>query len=151
MMSSLRMTTCMWSLILALSLGCTHQMAVSNKGFVWQSTLMDIRIGYKLGAAGDVQLEQGKEAISPAAAEMMEEVIPALVEAAVKAALTSTGLSVGGDLLEKCDISDIFDKAQDDEDETVVDPEAMEPKPEKRRRTPEEKAANRARREGSTR
>lgn len=129
---------------ICLVLGCSHQLGISNTGLVWQSTLMDIRIGYKLGVAGDVQLEQGKDAISPRAAEMLEEVVPALVEAAVKAALASAGISAAGSLLDQCDISSIFDKATDDEavvDEKTVEPEkAKKPGP---RRTPEEKEKNR--------
>ena len=140
-------TICMLSLILASSLGCSHQMGISNKGFVWQAHLANMRVGYKLVTAGDAQVEQGSEAISPRAAEMLEEIIPALVEAAVKAALASAGISAAGSLLDQCDISTIFDGVSDDE--PVVDEETVESEPSKKpgpRRTPEEKEANRAER-----
>ena len=131
-------------LLVCFCLSCSHQMGISNKGFVWQAHLANMRIGYKLVTAGDVQVEQGSEAISPRAAEMLEEIIPALVEAAVKAALASAGISAAGSLLDQCDISTIFDGVSDDE--TVVDPEKVEPEKAKKpgpRRTPEEKEANR--------
>jgi hypothetical protein len=124
-------------------------MGISNKGFVWQSTLMDIRIGYKLGAAGDVQLEQGKEAMSPAVAEALEAIIPQLVEAAVKAALASAGIGAVGDLIDSDTVSDLFgdDDDDDENDEHESDSGSSESKKKPGpRRTPEEKEANRAER-----
>jgi hypothetical protein len=136
------------ALVLCTSLGCSHQMAVSNTGFVWQSTLMDLRIGYKLGVADNVQLEQGKEAMSTQAAEMLEEILPEIVEAAVRAALVGAGVGAAGSLIEACPVP-LRDLLGGGDAEAVVDPEATEPEAAEkpgRRRTPEEKAANRAER-----
>jgi len=135
------------ALVLCSSLGCTHQMAISNTGFVWQSTLADIRIGYKLGVAGDAQLEQGKDAISRQAAEMIEEVLPELVEAAVKAALASAGVGAVGSLLDACP-APLRDIITDGVGEEPGDHGPDEVQPEGRRRTPAEKAANRKLRQG---
>ena len=82
------------ALVLCTSFDCSHQMAISNKGFAWQAHLLNLRIGYKLVTAAGVQVEQGSEAMS----EQMAEVLPVIVEKAVKAALICAGIGAAGQL-----------------------------------------------------
>jgi hypothetical protein len=100
------------ALVLLSNLGCTTSVGISNQGFCGHMTAFDIRIGLKYCSAGDVEVEQSKEAMSKQTAEMLEEIIPQLVEAAVKAALASAGIGAIGDI-----ISDYGD--DDDEDESA--------------------------------
>ena len=131
-------------LVLCSSLGCSTQGAISSQGFVWQGHLLNLRVGYKLTTAADVQAEQGSEAMSKQTAALLEEVLPDLVASAVKAALLSAGVGGVGSLLDACP-APLRDIITDGVGEELGDhgPEAQ---PEKRRRTPEEKEANRAER-----
>ena len=84
------------ALILTSSLGCMSSWAITNTGFCAHLSAFDVRIGLKYCDAGDAELEVSKEAISKQAAEMLEEVLPELIESAVRAALLASGVGAIG-------------------------------------------------------
>ena len=92
------------ALVLCSSLGCKSGIAVSNKGFCAQWALVDVRIGLTYCNAGDVELTHDKEASSEQFMEMAEEVVPDMVNAAVRAALACAGIGVVGGTLGGCDL-----------------------------------------------
>ena len=84
-------------LVLALSIsGCAYQMATDAWGFKNSliATAFDPRISEKQATVDDdgVQTYADKHAMSKQFAEMLEEVLPGIVEQAVKAALASYGI-----------------------------------------------------------
>ena len=84
------------------SLGCAYRAGCAADGCAIAGELMDVRIGAKYVQAGSVVLEKDSEAVSPQAAKMIEEVLPELVEAAVKAALACAGVPVAGMVAGEC-------------------------------------------------
>jgi hypothetical protein len=87
------------ALLVLLLPGCAFQMAISNQGFAVLGTLADVRVGWKSSRAGDVEVEASKEQASEQFMEMVEETLPGVVDAAVKAALLSAGIGAAGALL----------------------------------------------------
>lgn len=89
------------------SLACSFAVGVASTGFCMQSTLLDLRIGAKWCEAGSVSLDHAKERASPEAIAAAEKVLPAMVDAAVAAALQCVGVGAGGKLVEEaCDIAE---------------------------------------------
>jgi len=86
------------ALLLVPLLGCSLQMGITSKGAAFQGTLADVRVGWKLGEAGDVHLEQSKEPIS----EDFAEVLPELVQEAVRVGLACAGLGAAASLVDAC-------------------------------------------------
>jgi hypothetical protein len=67
--------------------------------------VVDVRIGLTYCKAGDVEIEHSKEAASKQFMGMVEEVLPELIDSAVKAALASAGIGALGDILEGVDLN----------------------------------------------
>jgi hypothetical protein len=80
--------------------GCSLQMGITNRGAAFQGTLADVRVGWKVGEAGDVHLEQSKEPIS----EDFAEALPELVARAVQVGMTCAGLGSAAALVDACPI-----------------------------------------------
>lgn len=91
---------------LVLITGCKYGLAISNQGFCLQGAAVDVRIGLTYCSAGDVELEHSKEASSEQFMKAAEEVLPQMIDAAVKAALACAGISAVGGLVEACSASE---------------------------------------------
>ena len=83
-------------LALTLTTSCAFQTAIGQQGFVILGTLGDLRVGWKSSRAGNVEVEASKEQASEHFMEMVEEVLPEIVEGAVRAALLCAGVGAVG-------------------------------------------------------
>jgi hypothetical protein len=93
-------------MLLALaSSGCAYRAGCAADGCGIAGELADVRIGAKYVKAGSVVLEKDSRAMSPAFAKALEEVLPAIVEQAVRAALACAGIGAVGAALESCDLA----------------------------------------------
>ena len=68
-----------------MAVSCSFGVGISNTGFAAYWTLIDLRIGNKTAAAGDVALSSDKEAMSKQQATMWEEMVPDIAAAVVEA------------------------------------------------------------------
>lgn len=82
--------------ILLSSVGCAYRAGCAADGCAIAGELADVRIGAKHVQAGGVVLDKDSQAMSPAFAEALEEVLPAIVEQAVRAALACAGVGAVG-------------------------------------------------------
>jgi hypothetical protein len=83
--------------VLLLSLpACRSTFAISNEGFCADMSIADIRISSSYCEAANVHTEKDKLAASERFLEMLEVVLPEIVDAAVKAALVAAGVGAAG-------------------------------------------------------
>jgi hypothetical protein len=85
---------------------CKYGLAISGEGMCLQGALADVRIGLTYCSAGNpktngVELEHSKEASSKHFMGMIEETVPGMVDAGIKAYMASTGISALGSALKR--------------------------------------------------
>jgi hypothetical protein len=91
-------------LVASSSLGCAYRAGCAADGCAIAGELADVRIGGKYVTAGSVELEKTSDAASEQFMGMIEEVLPELVSAAVRAALACAGIATVGEVLGGCQI-----------------------------------------------